>query len=322
MTGGDGSTGENGNRDMTPAPMHPGRPFNWRRVRWITYVAILLGVAVWRFAPRPWKPTLTVDTPHYVIASTASPVQTRQVAQVVELLYNAYSNRFGTLPTFRREHPELKLILYKDRREMRWVNPGLGWAEAFYRKPYCRAYYSANELNPYHWMLHEATHQLNREVADLHLAQWLEEGLAEYFSTSRIQNGQLMLGRIDRNTYPVWWMDEMATGTNLQASIANGSVIPLRTVISGHGGPGMNQEFNLYYMHWWTLTHFLFESPKYRDRAMLLVQRGGGLEAFEQTVGPVGVIEPEWYHHVLLIKAALDGKIRGFYKAGQLPPDP
>jgi len=157
------------------------RRFNARTVRWLIYLAILLMVVIWRYCPRPWTPARRVETPHYLIASTASPAQTEQVGQVVELLYNAYSNRFGTLSTFRHEHPRLKLLLYKDRREMRWVNPGLGWAEAFYREPYCRAYYSAEEQNPCHWMLHEATHQLNREVAQLNLAQWLEEGIAEYF---------------------------------------------------------------------------------------------------------------------------------------------
>ena len=301
--------------------MHLARRFNWRRLRWVIYVLILLGVAIWRFAPRPWTPTLTVETPHYVIASTASRNQTEQVGRVVEMLYSAYAIRFSTLPTFRHEHPKLKLLLYRDRREMRWVNPGLGWAEAFYRPPYCRAYYSAGEVNPYHWMLHEATHQLNHEVARLHLSQWLEEGLAEYFSTSRIQNGQLMPGTIDRNTYPVWWMDEMATGTNLPASLANGSFIPLPAIVTGHGGPGMNSEFNLYYLHWWTLTHFLFESPKYRESALILAQRGGGVGAFEQIIGPLSTIQPEWYRHVQLIKSALNGNVRDFYKAGRLPPD-
>ena len=307
---------------MTAEPTPPARRSNWRRVRWVIYFLIVLGVVVWRFAPRPWKPTLTIKTPHYLIASTASRDQTEQVGRVVEMLYSAYSNRFSTLPTFRHEHPKLKLLLYRDRREMRRINPGLGWAEAFYREPYCRAYYSANEVNPYHWMLHEATHQLNHEVAQLHLAKWLEEGLAEYFSTSRIQNGQLITGRIDRNTYPVWWIDEIATGTNLPASLANGSFIPLQVILTGHGGPSLNSEFNRYYLHWWTLTHFLFESPKYRAQALILAQQGGGVEAFEPTIGPVSTIQPEWYRHIRLIKAALNGNIRGFYKTGQLPPEP
>jgi hypothetical protein len=55
---------------------------------------------------------------------------------------------------------------------------------------------------------------------------------------------------------------------------------------------------------------------------MVLLQRGGGLEAFEQTIGPVDAVEPEWYRHVRRIKAALGGKDRNFHQTGQLPPDP
>jgi hypothetical protein len=84
----------------------------------------------------------------------------------------------------------------------------------------------------------------------------------------------------------------------------------------------MNQEFNLYYLHWWTLTHFIFENPKYRESALVLLQRGGGLDAFEQTIGPVDAVEPDWFRHVRTIKAALDGNVRSFYKTGQLPRDP
>jgi hypothetical protein len=306
---------------MTAAQTLPARRFNWSKVRLVTYLFILLGVVVWKYAPRPWKPARTIETSHYIIASTASQAQTEEVGRIVELLYAAYSNRFGALPTFRHDPPRLKLLLYRNRREFRWVNPDLGWAEAYYRTPYCRAYYSTDEVNPYHWMLHEAVHQLNREVAQLNLAKWLDEGIAEYFSTSRIQGGQLLPGRIDLNTYPVWWMDKIATAADLQTGFTNGSVIPLRAIITNTGGPSMNEEFNLYYLHWWTLTHFICESPKYRESAMTLMQQGGGLDAFEKTIGPVETVQPEWFRHVRTIKNALDGPVGNFYRTGQLPPD-
>lgn len=168
----------------------------------------------------------------------------------MELLYAAYSNRFGSLTTFQREHPRLKVKLFRDRREFRWINPNLGWAEAFYSEPYCRAYFSATEVNPFHWMLHEAVHQLNHEVAHLSLAKWLEEGLAEYFSPSQMTSNSLTVGRIDLNTYPVWWIDEIATRPDLQENIRNGSVIPLRSIITNQGGPNLDDQFNLYYLHW------------------------------------------------------------------------
>jgi hypothetical protein len=295
--------------------------FSGSKARWIFYLIVILGIAAWKFVPRPWKPARVVETKHYVIASTATQEQTEQVGRVVEMLYMAYSNRFATLPTFQRQHAKLKLLLYKDREEFRWVNPNLGWAEAFYRRPYCRAYYSEKEMNPYHWMLHEATHQLNAEVAQLKLAKWLEEGLAEYTSTSRIRDGQLMVGRIDPQTYPVWWIDDMATATNLQGSITNGSVIPLRAIITGAGGPSMNRNFNLYYLHWWTLTHYLLEEPKFHEASMKLLEQGGSLDAFEKDIGPVDSVSAAWFRHVRTIKAAVSGHDSEFLASGKLPPE-
>ncbi len=295
------------------------RRFTARELRLLLYVLVLLGVVAWKFMPRPWRASSTFEAPHYLIYSTATQAQTADTAWALEVLYNAYSNRLGGLGSFQHEHPRLKVKLFKDRPEFRRVYPGLGWAEAFYREPYCLAYYSAGEINPYHWMLHEAVHQLNHEVAHLHLEKWLEEGLAAYCSTSRTVSNRLALGRVDINTYPVWWMELIATSPNLAENIRNGSVIPLRAIITNQGGPSMNSHFNLYYLHWWTLTHFLFESPGYRERAVALVQRGGGLKAFEQTIGPADTVQGEWHAYVRRLKTALVmGDVR-FFKTGRLP---
>lgn len=290
-----------------------------REKRLVFLLLIVIGMAAWKFVPRPWKPTVTFETSHYRIMTTANREQADKVARVVEIQYAAYSNRFQSLPNFQRAHPKLQMKLYKDRQELRRINPGLGWAEAFYRKPYCYAYYSAGEMNPYHWMLHEATHQLNEEVAHVNPAQWLEEGLAEYFSTSRFEGDQLVLGTIDANTYPVWWIDELATTPDLKTNIQNGSVIPLRAIVTGRGGPGMRRHFNLYYLHWWTLTHFLFEDERYRDKAFVLLQQGADPETFEQLIGPIEQIQPEWHRHVLHLKSVIAGHDPQFLKFGRIP---
>ena len=282
-----------------------------RETRLLIYLLVLLGVLAWKFIPRPWHPSITLKASRHIIYSTATRAQTEETAQAMELLYQAYSNRLGSLPQFQPVHPKLKVKLFKDRAELRRVNPGLGWAEAFYRKPYCLAYYSANEINPLQWMLHEATHQLNREVANLSLEHWLEEGLAEYISTSRLTPQGLAVGQIDPNIYPVWWIDELATSPDLAENLRNGSVIPLRCILTDHGGPSLNSHFNLYYLHRWTLTYFVFESPQHRERALALVQRGGGLDAFEHLIGPVDTVQPEWHAYVRRLKAALAGSDLG-----------
>jgi hypothetical protein len=303
--------------------MSPQKPFfRWklqpREIRWLIYLAVVLAVGAWKFMPRPWHPTLIIETPHHKIFSTATQRQTEDTAHTLELLYTAYSNRLGSVSGWQREHSKLQIKLFKDRAEMRRINPGLGWAEAFYREPFCRAYFSDGEINPYHWILHESVHQLNNEVAHLELAKWLEEGLAEYFSTSLITANELAVGRIDLNTYPVWWIDDIATSSNLTENIHNGSVIPLRAIITGSGGPSMNQNFNLYYLHWWTLTYFLFET-KYHDRALLLAQRGGGSAAFEEIIGPVEQVQIEWHDYVRRMKAALAGRDRELFKTKKIP---
>jgi hypothetical protein len=290
-----------------------------REIRLVIYLLVLVGVVAWKFVPRPWRPAITLETPHHLILSTATQAQTADTAHALELLYIAYSNRFGGLALFQPQNPKLKVKLFKDRAEFRRVYPGLGWAEAFYRAPYCLAYFSADEINPYHWMLHEAVHQLNHDVARLELEKWLEEGLATYFSTSRFVSNRLALGRIDVNTYPVWWIELLATSPDLTENLCNGSVIPLRAIIRNRGGPSLNSRFNLYYLHWWTLTHFLFESPQYREQALALVQKGGGLEAFEQTIGSVDKVEGEWHAYVRRLKTALAGSDVNFFKYGQLP---
>jgi hypothetical protein len=281
------------------------RKITAREKRLLVYLLLAAAFAAWKFIPRPWHPTLTLNAPHHRIFSTATREQTEATAHTLELLWQAYSNRFGGLPGFETNPPPLQVKLFKDRAEFRRINPGLGWAEAYYRRPYCRAYYSAEEKNPYHWMLHEALHQLNEEVAHLDLAKWLDEGLSEYFATSLIESNQIAIGQIDINTYPVWWIDELATADSLEANLTNKSVIPLRAIITDHGGPSLNLNVNLYYLHWWTLTHFLCEHGEYHQRVPDLLRRGGGLVAFEELIGPVPKIEREWHTHIRQLKSEL-----------------
>lgn len=271
-------------------------------------LAFTVGIYFYRTSPLPWHPSATLAASHHVIYSTAEAWQTQETANALTLLYASYSNRFGSIPGFQRDHPKLKVKLYKDRAEFRRVHRNLGWAEAFYRKPYCQAYYSVSEPNSCHWVLHESVHQLNREVAHLQLEKWLEEGLATYFSTSRLQAGQVNVGVVDYMTYPVWWIHEIATEPELAANLRNKSVIPLKAIVTNRGGPRLNNDFNLYYLHWWTLTHFLLESPRYGNRALELVQQGGGLEAFERVIGPIEQIQAEWHTHVRELKARLSGE--------------
>lgn len=262
---------------------------------------VLFGIflAIVAYAERPWFYTLTSESDHYIAYSTADEKQTLKLLSVAEILYHAYTDKFSELCGNAKTHPRLKLKIYKNRREFKSHNPFSGWAEAFYKKPYCQQYYDIDLPNPYHWMVHEATHQLNCEVAGVHPQKWLDEGLACYFGTSTIENNRLKLGCIDQNTYPIWWLSDVELSGDMQADIKNGQFIPLECIITNKGGPAMNRNVNKYYMHWWSLVHFLFhyENSRYSSKVQALLRDGGSLESFETNIGRIEEVQQEWYKY-------------------------
>src|ERR1043165_1232080 len=97
------------------------RKRNPRQWRMLFYLMVLVGIAAWKFLPRPWHPSITLQSSHYIIYSTASRRQTDETAHAMELLYDSYSNVFRTLPTYAPGHAKLKVKLFKDRKEFRWI---------------------------------------------------------------------------------------------------------------------------------------------------------------------------------------------------------
>ena len=250
-------------------------------------------------AARKAPAALVTETKHYAITSTASASHTKRVAAAVESLHGAYTTFFSDVPGIRQERTKLKLVLYRDRQEFQANNHSSPWAEAYYRPPTSYAYYAEGYPNPYHWMVHEATHQLNREVAGFKRVQWIDEGLASYFGSSQIEQGALRPGSIDADTYPIWWLRSLALSGDLQEDIARRRIIPLRALVSGTGPP-IAQHVNLYYIEFWSLTHFLFhyENGRYADRYRELIAKDASLESFEATIGPIDRIQAQWYGYL------------------------
>jgi hypothetical protein len=264
-------------------------------------LAIVIMMACWDMARRRWTPTLVISTDHYTVYSSCTARQTQRIGFVAELLYASYDGFLRQLAVVPQPHEKLKLKLFKNREEFRFCNRIRDWTEGFYERPYCYQYDVVGDANPYFGMIHEATHQLTVEVARLSLAKWLNEGLACYFGTSRIVDNRLCLGEIDTNTYPIWWLELIATSGNLESDKRNGSIIPLRDLIAGSGGPNLNRHFNLYYVHWWSLFHFLQhgQDGKYRRGLAEVIKANGSPAAFVQHLGAVEPIEREWYGYVL-----------------------
>ncbi|MBD9480656.1 hypothetical protein [Pseudoxanthomonas sp. PXM02] len=275
-------------------------------------LALIGGVLVWQRArPAPASVAAPVsvaripatatllETSHYRVHSTATPAQTRQVTDAVESLHTAYMTLFAD--QVRPSSRPLTLVLYADREEFQRNNRSRPWAEAYYLRPACYAYYGGDgKENPHHWMLHEAVHQLNTEVAGWRLPAWANEGVASYLGASWLEDGVLTPGRSDPDTYPIWWLSRMELTGSLQADVAAVRFIPLRALLEGQG-PDINQHVNLYYLHYWGLTHFLFhyENGRYAAAYKQLLARGASTADFERLIGPVEEIEKAWYTYLL-----------------------
>jgi hypothetical protein len=260
-----------------------------------------------RGQPPPPPDARIHESPRYRLITTADAAQTALVADAIEALHDAYVEFFREqLPATAARHPtkKLKVTLYRDRAQFQAYNVSMPWAEAYYLTPMSHAYYVAGAPNPYHWMVHEATHQLNTEVARFKKAPWTDEGLGTYFGTSRFVNGELRPGEIDPDTYPIWWLASFPISGDLDADMRSGRWIPLRVFLTGEGAPPMAGRVNQYYVQYWSLTHFLFhhDNGRYADAYKRLIAEGGTLENFERRIGPVEPVQRAWYRYLLTLR--------------------
>lgn len=239
---------------------------------------------------------IQADTRHYAIASTAGEAATHRGGLALEALLASYAGFFEEIVP-PGAPPRFRVRLYGGRAEFLANSRSRAWAEAYYADGVCHAYLDPTKPNPYHWLLHEAVHQLNREYAGIARERWINEGLATYFGSSRYADGRLSLGDPDLDAYPLWWLDRWELAGDWAADVQGRRVIPLRTLVTGQGEPSLDATVNAHYLGWWSLAHFLLhhDSGRYAAGFRHLIEQGGSLAEFEQAIGPVEQVEAEWY---------------------------
>ena len=260
------------------------------------------------------------STANYTIASTAEAEATQRAGRAVEALYGSYVGFIGE-PAPGSARSPLMVRLYRNRDEFLANSRSRPWAEAYYAEGVCHAYVDPDKANPYHWLLHEAVHQLNRELKGIARERWLNEGLASYFGSSRYADGRLELGVPDMDAYPLWWLERWELSGDWATDVRNQRVVPLRALITGQGGPPMDDSVNAHYLGWWSLTHFLlhYDEGRYAAGYRRLLEQDGSLAAFEQHIGPVERIEAEWYAYFqMAVRAAKNGSAKAEFN----PPGP
>ncbi|HVK50861.1 MAG TPA: hypothetical protein VM469_03875 [Pseudoxanthomonas sp.] len=249
--------------------------------------------------------TRKFESAHYLADSCADEADTHAALAAAESLYRAY-HAFFALPIATTLASKHRVVLYRDRAQFKQFNQSRRWAEAYYLAPACHAYYDRTQANPHHWMIHEATHQLSREVSKFPRQRWSDEGLGSYFGASRLIDGELRLGQPDNTAYPLWWLSDLQLSGDLQRDIRERRIIALHALVSGQGGPPFDEAFNAYYLGYWSLTAFLLhgEGGRHADAYRQLLARGGSLDNFQALLGPIEDIQQRWY---VFLRAGLSG---------------
>lgn len=104
----------------------------------------------------------------------------------------------------------------------------------------------------------------------------------------------------------------MAASGSLERDLASGRLIALRPLIDGSGPPIGGRYLNLYYLQYWSLSHFLFhhDGGKHAAAYRRLLRGRGTLAEFERELGPVETIQAQWYAYLLEKRAEVaDGGV-------------
>lgn len=134
-----------------------------------------------------------------------------EAAEAAEALFKAYADLFGLRPEASGKTKRHHLHLYATREEFK--------AHNYYVDGVSHAYPDVSKPNPYHWLLHEVVHQLNRELTGYVKEKWLNEGLATYLGTSRYTDGRVETGVPDLDTYPLWWLKDWELSGDFAADV-------------------------------------------------------------------------------------------------------
>lgn len=238
--------------------------------------ATLLGVAViFSSATLEAAPTWTkAETENFRLYTTAGEGQARRTLKLYEQLRGFFLKALNPkkLPT-----EKTVIIGFRNRKEFEPFKPN-DFAAAYYLGGYDRDYIVIGDLGPdiKPVAIHEYVHLLVKH-SDLELPIWLNEGLAELYSTLESRGDQVMVGQLVPGRVQV---------------LQRKKWLPLETLLTaGRDSEHYNERnrASVFYSQSWALVHMLNLEPKLRPKlGDLLNALLNGVEpvrAFEATYG-------------------------------------
>jgi hypothetical protein len=209
---------------------------------------------------------IEVKSPHFTIYSNAGEHEGRKVAREFEQIRAMFEQNF---PKLRVDFgkPTIAYVL-KDENSLKLLIPNYGQDKnamkiaGFYRSSFDKNYaivrtdVTGTGSNRYHVMYHEWAHGLFR-LNYRGLPLWLDEGLAEYWGGSDIDNKEGRVGMADVRQIRV---------------LQQNRFLPLATLLSIDGtSPLYNTQDHagVFYAESWAVVHYFSLAPEVRDQHLL-----------------------------------------------------
>lgn len=227
-----------------------------------------------------------VRSANFLVDSNAGEKEARHVAKQFEEIRGVYREAF---PKLRLDLGKPIIILaVKNENSMKallpayWEQKGHVHPSGLYlpgeEKHYVLLQTNAPGENPYHALYHEYTHAL-MHVNFPPLPPWLDEGFAEFYGNTLIDDKEFTIGKISIS--------------HLQLLQQN-KLIPVEMLLQvDHRSPYYNEEnrASIFYAESWALVHFLLTDPDARKQQLLTQflqawsKSGHQVEAARQTFG-------------------------------------
>jgi hypothetical protein len=235
-------------------------------------LAIVLLAAAPLGAEQQWT---YASSPHFEVYTTGGPKRARAALAYFERVHAFFADVMDLAP---KQQTPTRLIVFSSEREFKPYRMN-DVAIAYYRAGPDRDYIVMQSLDAesYPIVVHEYAHLIIRHSGDL-FPLWLNEGLAEFFSTIEPEGGKMTMGKVPR-------------GRLMEVSQSG----PLMSMPALFGVNHESREYNtrdhagLFYGESWALAHMINAHQDYRARAarFLAAVSGGATsaDAFQAVYG-------------------------------------
>lgn len=242
---------------------------------------------------------IEVSSPHFTVLTNSNEKQGRRALDQFERMRSVFH---AALPKMQLDPgTPIVILAIKDEKNFRELEPAAYLAKGSLKlgglflptpdKNYVLMQLDVEGEHPYAVVYHEYTHLLVKKAAEW-MPLWMDEGLAEFYQNTRIQEKDVVLGE--------------PSGDNLLLLRQN-RLLPLATLFAvDHTSPYYHEEHkgSIFYAESWALMHYIYMKDQ-RERTLrltdyeeLLIQKVDPVTAAMRVFGDLNRLQSELQRYV------------------------